>query len=102
MQHDPNAMALKLRALDGGAYTQMRLTGPVATVPQRAQVRRLLSMLAFWHGGPVDVVLSVDEWAGWLEVWVDALQTVPQRHATIRFLISSATLPGQHVDDDGL
>jgi hypothetical protein len=97
---DPNALTLKLRALDGGAYTHLRLTGPVATMPQRSQMRRLLRTLSLWHGGPVDVVLCVDGSAGWLEIWDDALLTVPERHVTLRFLISRDTLLGQEDHDD--
>jgi hypothetical protein len=98
MNLDPNRLTLKLRALDGGAYTQLRLTGPVVTMPDRRQLRRLLSVLALWHGAPVDVVLCVDGSAGWLEIWDDALQGVPARQASIRFLINRGTLLGQ--DDE--
>lgn len=98
MDHDPNRLTLRLRALHGGAYTHMRLTGPMATVPQRRQLRRIFSILALWHGGPVDVVLCVDGSAGWLEIWDDALQAVPARHASPRFLISRRTLLGE--DDE--
>jgi hypothetical protein len=100
MPRDPNALTLKLRALDGGAYTHLRLTGPVATMPQRAQIRGVLRILSLWHGGPVDVVLCVDGSAGWLEIWDDALRTVPERHATLRFLINRATLLGEEDHDD--
>lgn len=99
MPQDPNALTLKLRALDGGAYTHMRLTGPIATMPQRAQIRRVLSVLSLWHGAPVDVVLCVDGSAGWLEIWDDALLAVPERHATLRFLISRPTLLGEDRDE---
>ena len=102
MDLDPKRLTLKLRALDDGAYTHLRLTGPVATMPQDRQVRRLLSVLALWHGGPVDVVLCVDGSVGWLEIWDDALRSVPERHATIRFLISRATLLDQADDDEGV
>jgi hypothetical protein len=98
MALDTNRLLLKLRALDGGARTQLRLTGPVTTFPQPPQVRLLLSVLALWQGGPVDVVLCVDGSAGWLEIWDDVLQTVPEQHADIRFLISRETLLNQ-VDD---
>lgn len=101
MQRDPNALTLELRALDGGTCTHVRLTGPVATVPQRWQLQLLFSVLALWHGGPVDVVLGVDGSAGWLEIWDDVFQSVPERYATIRFLISRATLLGRSDDDDG-
>ncbi len=100
MLRDPNALTLKLRALYGGAYTQLRLTGPVATMPQRAQMRRMLRILSLWHGGPVDIVLCVDRSAGWLEIWDDALLTVPGRHATLRFVIDRSTLHDHGDRDD--
>jgi hypothetical protein len=98
MDHDPNRLTLRLQALHGGAYTHLRLCGPIATVPQRRQLRRLFSVLALWHGGPVDVVLCVDGSAGWLEIWDDALQAVPRWQANLRFLINRNTLLGQ--DDE--
>lgn len=98
MKHDPNQLTLNLRALEGGAYTKVRLTGAVATMPQARQLRRILSVLALWHGGPVDVVLCVDGTAEWLEIWDDAFRTVPARQANLRFLISRETLLGQDVE----
>jgi hypothetical protein len=92
---DPTPLTLKLRPLYNGAYTQITLKGPVATVPQVLQVRRLLSLLSFWHGGPVDVVLCADgtnPGACWLEVWADVLGRVHRRHLDLRYLISGDTL----------
>lgn len=92
---DPTPLTLELRPLHDGAYTQIALNGPVATVPQVLQVRRLLSLLWYWHGGPVDVVLCVDgtsPGACWLEVWDDVLGRVPRRHLDVRYLISRDTL----------
>ena len=53
---DPTPLTLELRPLHKGAYTQITLKGPVATVPQALEVRRLMSLLWLWHGGSVDVV----------------------------------------------
>lgn len=99
MRRDPNALTLRLRALDGGACTQLRLTGPVATVPERRQLRRLLALLVLWHRGPVDVVLCVDESAGWLEIWDDALQGVPAWQMRLRFPICRGTRTGVADED---
>jgi len=88
-------MTLTLRALDGGAYTEVALRGPMATVPQRPELRRLFALLSFWHGGPVDVVLTVTmDSAGWLEVWSEALSGVPTRHAHVRFEIAGRERAG--------
>jgi len=90
-----DTMTLKLRALHGGAYTKLSLDGPMATVPQGAQLRRLFGLLAFWSGAPVDVVLCVSiDTSGWLEIWSDALAAVPARDARIRYLINRDTLTG--------
>jgi hypothetical protein len=101
MDRDPTKLTLRPSALERGASTFLKLTGPVAAAPEPSELRWLLSVLARWQGRPVDVVLCVDGSAGWLETWDDALQTVPVQHATIQFLISRATLPGRHDDDDG-
>jgi len=76
---DQTPLTLELRPLHQGAYSQITLKGPVATVPQALQVRRLMSVLWLWHGSPVDVVLCVDgtnTGACWLEVWEDVLGRV--------------------------
>jgi hypothetical protein len=81
-----NELKASLRPLDGGAYTEVRLRGPVVSAPPPARaLRRLFSQLAFWNGYLVHVVLSVDEQAGWLEPWADALAAVPERHLRIEF-----------------
>jgi hypothetical protein len=100
-QHEQvaDAMTLQLRALERGAYTHLSLTGAMATVPQGKQLRRLLALLALWHGGAVDVVLYVGtDTAGWLEIWDEALSAVPARHHRVRFRIDRSTLVG----DDGV
>jgi hypothetical protein len=92
---DPTPLTLELRPLHNGAYTQITLKGPVATVPQGLQVRRLLSVLWLWHGSPVDVVLCVDgtnTGACWLEIWEDVLGRVPVHHLNLRYRISRNTL----------
>jgi len=88
-------MTLTLSALHDGAYTQLALRGPMATVPQGKELRRLLALLALWHGGPVDVVLCVGlDAASWLEIWDEALAAVPARDVRIRFRINRNTLLG--------
>ncbi|MEK7863742.1 MAG: hypothetical protein AAB295_10835 [Chloroflexota bacterium] len=85
-------MTLKLHALQNGAYTQLKLTGPMPTVPEGKDVRRLLALLAGWHGSPIDVVLcGAPDTAGWLEIWDAALAAVPARHHRVRFLINRST-----------
>ena len=92
---DQTPLTLELRPLHRGAYSQITLKGPVATVPQALQVRRLMSILWLWHGSPVDVVLCVDgtnAGACWLEIWEDVLGRVPVHHLNLRYRISRNTL----------
>ena len=96
----PETMTLTLRAMHHGAYTELVLRGPMATVPQQKQLRRLFALLSFWHGGPVEVVLCVGlDTGGWLEIWDEALSAVPASDVRIRFLINGSTLIGG--DGDG-
>jgi hypothetical protein len=88
-------LTFRLRPLFDGAYTQISLQGPVATVPQPREVRRLMSLLWLWHGRPLHVVLCADGTnAGgcWLEIWEDVLGRVPGRHLDIRYLRLHDTL----------
>jgi hypothetical protein len=88
-------MKLRLNALHGGAYTQLTISGPMPTNPQRGHLRRLFEMLSFWGGAPVDVVLCVGmDTAPWMEIWDEALMGVPARQLSIRFLINRGTLTG--------
>jgi hypothetical protein len=87
-------MTLELRPLHEGAYTQIKLSGPVVTTPSARDLRRLLAILAFWHGGAVHVVLSVagtNEEICWGELWDDVLRAVPRHHAEIRWDIRGVT-----------
>lgn len=87
-------MTMELRPLHEGAYTQIRLKGPVVTTPSVRDVRRLLAVLSFWHGGPVEVVLSVAGTNGdscWAELWDDVMREVPAHRAEIRFEVRGIT-----------
>jgi hypothetical protein len=91
---DRARMTMQLRPLHQGAYTQITLRGPVVTTPTARDLRRLLAVLGFWHGGPVDVVLSVagtNEEICWAELWDDVMREVPRHHAEIRFQIRGVT-----------
>jgi len=83
-------LTLTLRPLFDGAYTQLSLQGPVATVPQYREVRQLMSLFWLWHGHPLDVVLCADgtnPGTCWLEIWEDVLGRVPGRHLDVRYLL---------------
>ncbi len=92
---DPTPLTLKLRPLHDGAYTEITLSGPIATAPQAPDLRKLLSVLWLWHGDPIDVALCVDgtnAGACWLEVWDDVLGRVPDRLLRTRYRVSRDTL----------
>ena len=42
---DPTRLSFTLSPLFDGTYTQIRLQGPVATVPQPREVRRLMALV---------------------------------------------------------
>jgi len=84
---DAPRLTFTLQPIYGGAYTEISLQGPVATVPQVREVRQLLSMLWRWQGCPVDVVLCVDgtnKGACWMEIWEDAFGHVPAHLLDVR------------------
>jgi hypothetical protein len=86
---DATRLSFTLSPLFDGAYTQIRLQGPVATVPQPREVRRLMSLLWLWHGRPLDVVLCADgtnTGACWLEIWEEVFGCVPGHHLDLRYL----------------
>jgi hypothetical protein len=84
-----NEIKASLRPLLGGAFTEVRLHGPIISAPPEASaLRQLFSQLALWNGYPVHVVLSVDEQAGWLEMWTDALAAVPGRNLRVELRLA--------------
>jgi hypothetical protein len=91
---DKTRMTFELRPLHEGRYTQIRISGPVVTAPSATDMRRLMSVLAFWHGGPVHVVLSVagtDTDISWAALWDDVLGEIPVHHVEIRLEIRGIT-----------
>jgi hypothetical protein len=86
---DATRLSFTLSPLFDGAYTQIRLQGPVATVPQSREVRRLMALLWLWHGRPLDVVLcagATSTGACWLEIWEDVFGCVPGHHLDLSYL----------------
>jgi hypothetical protein len=75
---------LQLQPLHDGSFTQLLLSGPIATALPARELRRLLTMLAFWSGSAVVIALDVDGPANWLEEWTGMLIHVPKRHFQLR------------------
>jgi hypothetical protein len=79
-------VTIRLRPFEGGSFTLWSAHGAVPTAIPPAQLRRLLSGLAFWSGWPVRLALPVDaETVAWCEIWSEALAAVPARHLEVRF-----------------
>jgi hypothetical protein len=79
---------VELRPLNGGAYTELRLRGPVVSGVSPAHLRRLFSMLSFWSGWPVALALPVERVpASWVCYWQSALSAVPARHLVLHALV---------------
>lgn len=79
-------LTLTLKPREGGAYTDLLLVGPVPTALTPAALRKLFSMLSFWNGWPVSVVLCVGrKTAGWCEWWTDSLSAVAAGHLEVCF-----------------
>jgi len=78
---------IHLRPEHGGAYTRWRVTGSTPSAVPARQLDRLMWMMAYWSGWPVELALSVDlETAGWCEWWADVLAGVHPEHLRLRFV----------------
>lgn len=79
------ATKLQLRPARAEGWTRLSLTCAVPNSLPPAALYQLLSLLAFWSGQRLDVVLDAAGSGGWCEVWVDALAAVPERHLRLHF-----------------
>lgn len=94
MTKNPDMVTLELRPLHGGSFTQLSLSGPLCSAPQKAVLRRMLAAFAHWSGAPIRVVLHVDaQTAGWCELWADALAAVPSCHLEVEFVPPPTPVP---------
>ena len=76
---------LWLRMRQSGGRTQYTLRGTLPeSIPPEA-LHQLLALILYWSGERLRVVLRADDPASWLEPWVDALGTVPERHLDVQF-----------------
>jgi hypothetical protein len=76
-----------LSPLNGGSYTQLRLTGSAPTALSKRVLRRFAERMSFWSGAPVECALSVDkETAAWCEWWTERLAAIPGRLLEVRFV----------------
>ncbi len=84
----PGQFRIHLRPEQGGAYTRWRVTGSVPSAVPAWQLERLMKMIAFWSGWPVELALSVDrQTAGWCERWADALADIHPEQLRLRFIV---------------
>lgn len=79
------ATRLELRPARAAGWTRLSLSCAVPNSLPPPALYQLLSLLAFWSGQRLDVVLDAAGPAGWCEVWADALAAVPERHLRLHF-----------------
>jgi len=82
------ATKLQLRPCGTAGETRILLDCTVPDPFPEPVLHQLLSLLAFWGGRRLDIALDAAGPAGWLEVWVDMLAAVPERHIRVRFDLS--------------
>jgi hypothetical protein len=78
---------IRLRRARAEGWTQVSLSCAVPDTLPPPALYQLLSLLTFWGGQRLDVVLDASESAGWCEVWADALAAIPERHLRLRFAL---------------
>jgi hypothetical protein len=79
------ATTLHLRPATAEGWTRLTLE---CSLPDRLPppvLYQMLSLLAFWSGQRLDVVLDAAHSGAWCESWADALADVPERHLRVRF-----------------
>jgi hypothetical protein len=76
---------LWMRRRESDGRTQYTLRGTLPESMPEAALHQLLSLLLYWSGERLRVVLRADDPAWWLEPWVDALGTIPERHLDVQF-----------------
>lgn len=80
-------MQLRLRPGDDGTTTWLSVSGPLSELSGAARdtmLRRLVGLLARWHGGPLFAVSSVDVADAWSTRWNESLATLPRDLVRLR------------------
>ncbi len=82
-----NRIKVWLSPLNGGSYTQLRLSGSIPIALSVRELRHLMKRMSFFCGYPVECALFVDkETADWCEWWTERLAVIPGRHLKVRFI----------------
>jgi hypothetical protein len=87
-------IVIQLQPVNGGAYTELWLSGclPTSLPPQVA--RKAIRWLALASGWPVECVLCVDNTsARWWDWWSDHLSGLSERHLELRYQVRREHLP---------
>lgn len=79
---------IRLRPARSEGWTELSLSCALPDSLPPAALYQLLSLLVFWCGQRLTVVLDAAGPAGWCEVWADALAAIPERHVRVRFDLS--------------
>ncbi len=83
-----NPIALRLSPTSSEERTRFRLEGSLPTALPPPALHQLFSLLVYWSGRPVHVVLSAGGPVGWFEIWADALSAAPEQHVRVEFASS--------------
>jgi hypothetical protein len=83
------ATTMRLSPARAEGWTELSLSCSLPDSLPAPVLYQLLSLLAFWSGRRLDVVLDAVGSAGWCEVWADALAAVPERHLRLHFDIGA-------------
>ncbi len=86
---------LRVRLSKETGRTRYLLTGTLPDQLPRAALHQLLSLLSYWSGERLHVVLFADDPGWWLEEWTDALCEVPERHLRVQFRLGRGDLHGE-------
>ncbi len=76
---------MRLQPARAEGWTRLTIACTVPDSLPSPVLYQLLSLLVFWSGRRLDVVLDAAGPAGWCEVWADALAAVPERHLRLHF-----------------
>jgi hypothetical protein len=63
--------------------TRLTLQCTLPTALPHSALHQLLSLLAFWSGPTLHVVIAAGGPVGWSELWFDAVASVPGHHLTV-------------------
>lgn len=77
------AITFTLQPTANEEQTRISLQCTIPTSLPHSALHELLSLLTFWSGPTVHVVIAAGGPVGWSELWFDALASIPDRLLSI-------------------